>query len=118
MTNQSWYGVHTTFRSERMEDGKLRRVFEERILLFRAASFEEALAKGDAEAKRYASESQGCTPLDHIVAFHIHDEELREGDEVWSCMREADVSDQEFLRRIYEDECASLTNVPLERRNA
>jgi len=118
MADQSWYGVRSVFRSDRTEDGKPRRVFEERVVLFHATSFEEALAKGVAEAKRYAADSLHCTMLDHVVAFHIHGEELGDGDEVWSCMRDADVSDDDFLRRIYEGECASLTNVPLERRDA
>jgi len=118
MSHQSWYSVRSVFRSDRTEEGKPRRAFEERIVVFRATSFEEALAKAEAEAKRYAAGSPGCSTLDHVVAFHIHNEELRDGDEVWSCIRDADVSDEEFLSRIYGDECASLTNVRLERRDA
>ena len=86
------------------EDGKPRRAFEERVVLFRASSFDEALAKGEAEAKRYAEGWPHPKILDHIVACSIHDEDLREGDEVWSCIRDLDISDEEFLRRIYDGE--------------
>jgi hypothetical protein len=118
MSHQSWYSVRSVFGSELTEEGRPRRAFEERVVLFRAASFEEALAKGEVEAKRYAADSTRCTMLDHLVAFHIHDEDLRDGDEVWSCIRDADVSDGDFLRRIYEGEYASLANVPSGRRDA
>jgi hypothetical protein len=70
MSHQSWYGVRSVFRSDRTEDGKPRRVFEERVVLVRAMSFEEALVKGETEAKRYAADSPGCAMLDHLVAFH------------------------------------------------
>jgi len=115
--DQSWYGIRSIFRSDRTEDGKPCRTFEERVVLFRAATFEEALAKGEAEAKRYAADWPHPRILDHIIAFHIHDDELREGDEVWSCIRRLDMPDEEFLRRFYEGEYSSLTNVPKERRN-
>ena len=118
MAHQSWYSVRSIFRSDRTEDGKPCRTFEERVVLFRAASFEEALAKGEVEAKRYAADWPHPKVLDHIVALHIHDEELREGDEVWSCIRGLDIGDDEFIRRFYEGEYASLTNVSQERRDA
>jgi len=104
MPNSEWYSVRSIFRSELTEDGKPRRVFEERIVLFRAASFEEALAKGEAEAERYAKDWPHPKRLDYLVACAIHDEALQEGDEVWSCLRDLNISDEEYLRRIYEGE--------------
>ena len=118
MTHQSWYGVRSIFRSDRTEGDRPCRTFEERVVLFRASSFEEALAKGETEAQRYAADWPHPKVLDHVVAFHIHDEELREGDEVWSCIRALDASDKEFIRKFYEGEYASLTNVSQERRDA
>lgn len=100
------------------EDGKPRRSFEERAVLFRAASFDEALAKGEAEAKRYAADLQGGRMLDYIVAYHIHDDELREGDEVWSCVRDLDTTDEDFMRRVYDGELESFSNVHLRRHDA
>jgi hypothetical protein len=118
MADQSWYGVRSIFRSDRTEDGKPCRTFEERVVLFRASTFEDALAKGKAEAQRYAADWPHPRVFEHIVAFHIHDDELREGDEVWSCIRRLDISDEEFAKRIYEGEYESFTNVSEERRDA
>ncbi|KAF0176899.1 MAG: Uncharacterized protein FD161_2843 [Limisphaerales bacterium] len=112
---QGWYSVRSVFRSDRTEDGQPRRSFEERVVLFRAASFEDALAKGEVEAKCYsahAADSPHYHMLDHLVAYYIHsDEVLCDGDEVWSCFRDMDTSDELFLKKIFEDENESLTNV-------
>ncbi len=104
MTKQGWFSVRSVFRSDLTEDGKPRRCFEERVVLFRAASVEEAMAKGEAEAKRYAEAWPHPKILDRVVVFSILEEELQEGDEVWSCIRGINVSDEEFLRQIYAGE--------------
>lgn len=108
MEEQQWYSVRSVFRSDRIEDGKPVRTFEERVVVFRAASSEEALAKGRAEAQRYAERETHPTLLDYIVAFGTWEEELREGEEVWCCLRETDISDEEFLHRVYENERLGL----------
>ncbi len=118
MAKQSWYSVRSAFRVDLTHNGKARRAFEERVVLFRAASFDEALAKGEAETKRYAAFLQTGTLLDHIVAYHIHDDELVEGDEVWSCMRGLETTDEEFMRRIYEGEFVSVSNTSLQTTDA
>ena len=109
---QNWYSVRSIYRADMIEDGKPRRAFEERVVLFRAASFEEALAKGEAEARRYAADWPNPKVFDHIVAFDIHDGELCEGDEVWSCIRNSEETDDEFKHRVYRGEQYSFTNVP------
>lgn len=112
MAYQSWFGVRSLFRSDRTDNGQPCRAFEERVVLFRAESFEEALAKGEAEAKEYAAGGSPTKVLDHIVAFSIHDDEIGEGVEVWSCIRGLDISDEEFVRRFYEGEYSRQTDMP------
>ena len=84
-------------------------------MLFSAASFEDALAKGEAEAKRYIAifdAPMRCQVLNHLVAYYIHSAEpLRDGDEVWSCVRELETTDDQFLKKVFEDETESFTNV-------
>jgi len=87
-------------------------------VLFRAESFEAALAKGEAEARRYAADLQGGKLIGHLVACHLHDDELREGDEIWSCVRELNTSAEEFLRQTYAGELESFNNVHLHFRDA
>src|SRR5438132_11214810 len=99
MANQEWYSVRSIFRSDMTEDGRRRRAFEERVVLFRAASFEEALAKGETEAKRYAEAWPHPKVLDRLVAFSIQAAELREGEEGWSSSRYREITAEERLQR-------------------
>jgi hypothetical protein len=105
---QRWYSVRSIFRLDRTVDGKAECLFEERVVVFRAASSEEALAKGRAEAQRYAEGETHPKMLDHIVAFDLYEEELCEGEEVWSCLRRSDESDEQFLDRVYAGEMLGL----------
>src|SRR5260221_7294794 len=99
---QQWYSVRTIFKVPGSTDGQRPTLFEERVVVFRAASPEEALGKGRDEAKRYSEGENQPRMLAHIVAFSLWEEELSEGDEVWSCLRQLDVTDEEFLDRVYE----------------
>jgi hypothetical protein len=104
MQEMEWYSVRSIFRADVVEDGRPRRVFEERVVVFQAASFEEALAKGEAEARGYCEGSQQACLLDHVVAFSLQEKELCEGTEVWSCLRDLDLTDEAYLERFYEGE--------------
>lgn len=108
MPSQPWYSVRSVFRTDRVEKGKRTRLFEERVVIFRAASEQEALAKGEAEARRYAEVDVPRKKLDHLVAFCLWEERLREGEEVWSCLRKSEGSDEEFLDRVYAEEVLGL----------
>ena len=105
---QDWYSVRSIFRHDRIVDGKPERLFEERVVIFRATSTEDALTKGRAEAQRYAEGETHPIMLDHIVAFGLLEEDLCEGEEVWSCLRESDNSDEQFLDRVYAGEMLGL----------
>jgi hypothetical protein len=104
MQEQQWYSVRSVFRSDRVVDGRPERLFEERVVVFRASNSEEALSKGTAEAQRHSATETHPTMLDHIVAFALWEEELCEGEEVWSCLRQSGDSDKQFLDRVYAGE--------------
>ena len=68
-------------------------------------------AGGEAEARRYAEADTHPKMLDHFVVFSLLEEELREGEEVWSCLRQLEISDDEFLDQIYAGEVLGLRHV-------
>ncbi len=108
---QQWYSVRSVFKLPGAPDGQRPALFEERVVIFRAASPEQALEKGRAEAKRYAESETQPRMLAHIVVFSTWEEELTEGLEVWSCLRKIEISDEEFLDRIYEGEQIGLRHL-------
>jgi hypothetical protein len=95
-----WYGVKTLYRMEatgrphgtdELYDAAAT-LFEERIVLFRAASFEEAIEKGQRDAEHYASgydhqnaygQQVRCRYLGEYDAFEMS-EEPGEGVEAYS----------------------------------
>lgn len=108
---QQWYSVRSVFKLPESSDGKRPRLFEERVVIFRASSPEEALEKGRAEAKQYSTSDTQPRMLAHIVVFCIWEEELDEGEEVWSCLRQLEIPDEEFLDRVYEGEQLGLRHL-------
>ena len=69
-------------------DGTL---FEERITLWKSDSFEGAMSKAEEEGKVYAVEAN-CEFLSVSDSFHIFDEEIKEGSELWATMRGSKLS--------------------------
>jgi hypothetical protein len=75
---------------------KAKYVYEERITLWRAKSVDGAIRKSEAEAKRYAKESGG-TYLKFIQAYWLYDDVDSDGLEVFSLMRESDLSSNQYI---------------------
>ena len=42
------------------------------------------------------------------MAFAIWENELKEGEEVWSCLRQSEESDGQFLNRVYAGEMLGM----------
>lgn len=72
--------------------------------MFRATAPQEALEKGRAEAKQYAEQGRRGKLLGDVLAYCVLEEDLPDGCEVWSCFRKLDVTDEEYLERVYEGE--------------
>ena len=89
-----WYGVRCFFRWPDYN------CYEERITVWRAMSFDEAIAKAEREARRYASEGSSFVYLDIAQAYHMVDR-LKEGAEVFSLLRESDLGADAYIDRYF-----------------
>jgi len=69
-----------------MEKGESGNLYEERITLWQAGSFEEAITKAEKEAIDYAR-FNGCQYLEYAAAYILDLEFITEGSEVYSLMR-------------------------------
>ncbi len=82
---EPWYAVRCLFthpNRAKSGDGTL---YEERITLWKCASDEEAYLKAENEAKEY--EKEDCIFIKATDCFHLFDESIGEGTELWSVMR-------------------------------
>ena len=101
-----WYGVRGLFRWYFTESGETARV-EERVVLFRAVSFDQALDLAEAEAVTYCSDAVSDTANYRIEsmkwwnAYRIGDENMESGQEVYSRLMDTSLSSASFLKRYY-----------------
>jgi len=75
-------------------------VYEERIVLVRAHSFEEAHERGEAEAREYAADGD-MEWLGHSEVFHLFDRKITDRTEVFSNLRESPLPPDEYVTRFF-----------------
>ena len=84
--SEPWYSVKCLFHHPtRKADGE-DFLYEERVTLWRAESFEAAHRLAEEEARHYATESK-CVFVASTDSFHLFEEEILSGAEVYSSMR-------------------------------
>jgi hypothetical protein len=99
MQGEPWYGVRLVYR----HTGFSQPTYEERVLLVRAASFDEAITKAEQLSKDYEGET--TTYVGYAMAFHVADENgpcIGEGVEVFSLMRTSDLDVDAYLDRFHD----------------
>lgn len=97
-----WYSAKCLFRHRRTDEGVQRVLYEERFVLLRAADFDAAVIKAEADAEAYAREIDGCAYIGFTDLFQLFDREVGEGTELYSLLRESDLSPGDYLDRYYD----------------
>lgn len=81
--------------------------FEERVVLFHADGFDDAIAKAEAEAKDYCRglKDVGVEYLGHVGIYDLgHDDKvIGSGAEIYSLMRESKLSDDDYVKHFHWD---------------
>lgn len=81
-----WFAVKCLFSHQSRSSDADGNLYEERITVWRCAGSEEAFALAEAEAGEYASE-EGCSFVRSTDSYHLFEESVNHGSEVWSVMR-------------------------------
>ncbi len=95
------FSVQSIYQCDGPEFDQFRYAYEERIVLFRASSFEDAIAQAEHEAEGYGKRN-ATKPLDYFMAYQLDDEDLPGGIEVFSLIRDSNLEDREYLERHYD----------------
>jgi len=101
-TDGPWYAAKCVFvhrDAPKHGDGQ---VFEERIVLVKAASATDAIRLGEAEAEEYARMND-AEYLGFIDTFHLFTNQVGTGTEIYSNMRTSPLSPDEFVTKYYDD---------------
>ena len=95
---EPWYSVRCVFAFK----GEHQTRYEERVTLWRVASFEDAISRAEQEAREYG-EDVGAEYLGFAQSFHLAvDGPLRSGDEVFSLIRESDLPPADYISRYFD----------------
>ena len=110
-TEQPWYSVKCVFQHDNLAQREGEVMYEERIVVFKADNFEEAIALGEAEAREYAGEDGTIHYTGFISAYHLFELELASGAEVYSLMRTSNLAPDAFLDRYHDDGSERMQHV-------
>lgn len=78
-------------------------LYEERITLWRAASFEDAVERAQHEAQEYAAILTDAKYVKLAQVFHLAIEGgVGDGDEIYSLMRESSLAPDDYLNRFFD----------------
>jgi hypothetical protein len=95
MPKKRWFGVRVVHVWPEEDPAR----YEERVTLWRAASFGDAISRAEEEAVDYAT-SVGAQYLDFAQAYALDEDETpSDGVEVFSLMRTSDLGPSEYLDR-------------------
>ena len=92
MNEQPWYGVRSLFYD------KEQNTYEERTILVRAESDNDAIKTAEADAKAYAKDI-GISYTGYSDSFHLFDKEINNLSEVFSIMRTTNLSQKEYINQ-------------------
>jgi hypothetical protein len=105
MSNEPWYAAKSIFLHAETKRGH-KQMYEERVVLLRARSFDEAISRAEKEAEEYCNDLDGCKYVGHVDVFHLPEREIADGAELFSSMRRSDLKPEEYLNQFYPDEPA------------
>ena len=101
-TDEPWYAVRCLIRYPSEDAASEVGTYEERITLWRAASFEDAIERAEQEATRHAA-ALGATYVDLAQAFNLSARDtVGDGDEVFSLMRDSALPPGEYVALFFE----------------
>jgi hypothetical protein len=96
--DSQWYTVRCVFQSD-ADDGF---AYEERVTLWQAASFDQAISLAEAEASEYAAHVQ-VKYVGLAQAYLLSDPDSPiSGAEVFSLVRDSDLAPNDYLNRFFD----------------
>ena len=102
MAADHWYGVKCLLEHAGLSEDTTAHVYEERIVLLRAVSFEEAVLRAERDATEYAKPIK-ARYLGYSNAYKLDVDSISDATEVYSLMREVPMPPEDFITRYYDD---------------
>ncbi len=100
---EPWYSVKCIFIHDELSEDTGKVMYEERVVVLKSGSLDEAIVLGEAEALEYAKGDGTVHYAGFISAYHLYEREIADGSEVYSLMRLSDLDKDAFLDRYHDD---------------
>ncbi|MFI0410454.1 hypothetical protein [Actinomadura sp. 3N508] len=91
----TWFGIRCVFRDS------ITGTYEERITLWEAKDFDDAISMAESEALEYASIFDGVSFAGLTQAYLVGDAPGH-GSEVFSLIRESDLNQEDYIARFFD----------------
>lgn len=99
--NEPWYAAKSVYYY--IEED----LYEERIVIHKATGFDDAWEKNEKETRKYIREMNEIGVKLELVKtieiFHIFEDRIKNGSEVFSSMRETEKSRAAYIKSTYTD---------------
>jgi hypothetical protein len=103
-TADDWYAARAVFIHDGVRPRRRRkRVYEERIVLIRAATEADAIRQAEVEAAEYAKAHDGVSYAGFLETFRLFGSRLGSGSEVFSLMRSSNLTPSRYVSRYLDD---------------
>lgn len=102
MTREPWYAVKCLFLHHDLKSRNGKNNFEERILLVKATSFDEAIEKAEKEALEYCGYLNDVEYLNFCNAYHIAESKILDLTEIYSLITTSDLDKNEYIKKYYD----------------
>jgi hypothetical protein len=99
--DEPWYAVRCVIRFPAPSEDQPA-VYEERITLWRAESFDDALERAETDAEEYARGLR-AEYVGLAQAFHLSVESVGDGTEIFSLMRDSVLSPDDYVAQFFEN---------------
>lgn len=90
--NRPWFAVRY------LSYDRINQLYEESTVLVRASSDEEALQKGEKIANEVCASIEGYTYTGFAETYHLFDDKIEDGVEVYSTMRRSTLSPERYIK--------------------
>ena len=100
MDVEPWDSVRCIFRHRAAQVHPS--TYEERIILLRAHDFDDALRRAEEEARGYAGSLEGVEYLECLDCYHLFEDVVGDGTEVFSLMRDSELGPRDYISRFFQ----------------
>ena len=102
-----WFGAKTLYSHVGLAGPKSKKkVYEERVVVFRARDEDEAMALAEEEARKYVANLKNTRYMGYVMLYITMENVIRSGTEVYSLMRQTDLKPRAFMGRYHDAKSA------------